>query len=46
LSYETHLKAIYTSRLFNFNDLPEPKNSDDYYYKKYDNIISDEYSGN
>ncbi|RIA80757.1 hypothetical protein C1645_838113, partial [Glomus cerebriforme] len=26
-------------RLLNFNNLPEPKNSDDY-YKQYDNIIS------
>ncbi|RIA80262.1 kinase-like domain-containing protein, partial [Glomus cerebriforme] len=38
-------KAIYTSRLLNFNNLPEPKNSD-YYYKHYDNIISAEYSEN
>ena len=45
LSYETHSEAIYTSRLLNFNDLPEPKNSDDY-YQRYDNIISKEYSGN
>ena len=45
LSYKTHSEAIYTSRLLNFNDLPEPKNSDDY-YKRYDNIISEEYSGN
>ena len=45
LSYETHSEAIYTSRLLNFNNLPEPKNSDDY-YKRYDNIISEEYSGN
>ena len=30
LSYKTHSEAIYTSRLLNFNDLPEPKNSDDY----------------
>ena len=44
-SYETHSEAIYTSRLLNFNNLPEPKNSDDY-YKQYDNIISEEYSGN
>ena len=42
LSYETHLEAIYTSRLLNFNNLPEPKNSDDY-YKRNDNIISEEY---
>ena len=45
LSYETHSEAIYTSRLLNFNNLPEPKNSDDY-YKRNDNIISEEYSGN
>ena len=44
LSYETHPEAIYTSRLLNFNNLPEPKNSDDY-YKQYENIISEEYSG-
>ena len=43
LSYETHSEAIYTTRLL--NNLPEPKNSDDY-YKRYDNIISEEYSGN
>ncbi|UZO15471.1 uncharacterized protein OCT59_006892 [Rhizophagus irregularis] len=43
LSYETHSEAIYTSRLLNFNDLPEPKNSDDYYIQN-DNIISKEYS--
>ncbi|RIA79780.1 kinase-like domain-containing protein [Glomus cerebriforme] len=43
LSYETHSEAIYTSRLINFNNLPEPKNSDDY-YNQYDNIISTEYS--
>ncbi|RIA80188.1 kinase-like domain-containing protein [Glomus cerebriforme] len=42
LSYETHSEAIYTSRLLNFNNLPEPKNSDDY-YKQCDNIISTEY---
>jgi serine/threonine protein kinase len=45
LSYEKHSEAIYTSRLLNFNDLPEPKNSDDY-YEQNDNIISEEYSGN
>ena len=45
LSYETHPEAIYTSRLLNFNDLPEPKNSDDY-YKHNGNIISKEFSGN
>src|SRR6266542_2866663 len=45
LSYETHSEAIYTSRLLDFNNLPESKNSDDY-YKRNDNIISEEYSGN
>jgi serine/threonine protein kinase len=45
LSYKTHSEAIYTSRLLNFNNLPEPKNSDDY-YERYDDIISIEYSGN
>ncbi|RIA94023.1 kinase-like domain-containing protein [Glomus cerebriforme] len=43
LSYETHSEAIYTSRLLNFNNLPEPKNLDDY-YKQYDNVINMEYS--
>ncbi|GBB84956.1 hypothetical protein RclHR1_11540006 [Rhizophagus clarus] len=43
LSYETHAEAIYTSRLLNFNDLPEPKNSDDYYEQE-DNLISMKYS--
>ncbi|GBC40363.2 kinase-like domain-containing protein [Rhizophagus irregularis DAOM 181602=DAOM 197198] len=43
ISYKTHSEAIYTSRLLNFNDLPEPKNSDDY-YKQNDNIISEEFS--
>ncbi|RIA91136.1 kinase-like domain-containing protein [Glomus cerebriforme] len=40
---EPSTEAIYTSRLLNFNNLPEPKNSDDY-YNQYDNIISVEYS--
>ena len=44
-SLETHSEAIYTSRLLNFNELPEPKNSDDY-YKQNDNIISEKCSGN
>jgi serine/threonine protein kinase len=44
LSYKTHSEAIYTSRLLNFNNLPEPKNSDDY-YKQTDNIISIESLG-
>ncbi|RIA81028.1 hypothetical protein C1645_837658, partial [Glomus cerebriforme] len=28
LTYTTHSQAIYTSRLLNFNNLPEPKNAD------------------
>ena len=44
-SYETHSEAIYTSRLLNFNNLPEPKNSDDY-YEQNDNTISMKFSGN
>ncbi|RGB25716.1 kinase-like domain-containing protein [Rhizophagus diaphanus] len=39
LSYETHSEAIYTSRLLDFDNLPEPKNSDDY-YEENDNIVS------
>jgi hypothetical protein len=38
LSYKTHSEAIYTSRLLDFSNLPEPKNSDDY-YKQTGNII-------
>ncbi|GBB89844.1 hypothetical protein RclHR1_16680003 [Rhizophagus clarus] len=34
---QIHPEAIYTSRLLNFDNLPEPKNSDDY-YTQYDNI--------
>ncbi|EXX61048.1 Ypk2p [Rhizophagus irregularis DAOM 197198w] len=45
LSYETHSEAVYTSRLLNFNNLPEPKNSHNY-YKSYNNISNMEYSGN
>ena len=30
LTYTTHPQAIYTSRLLNFNNLPEPKNADEY----------------
>ncbi|RIA91595.1 kinase-like domain-containing protein [Glomus cerebriforme] len=45
LSYETHFEAIYTSRLLDFNNLPESKNSANY-YKQYDNIICTEYSEN
>jgi serine/threonine protein kinase len=44
MSYNTHSEAIYTSRLLDFNNLPKPKNSDDY-YEQNDNIISKEYSG-
>ncbi|GBB94916.1 hypothetical protein RclHR1_02440010 [Rhizophagus clarus] len=43
LSYKTHSEAIYKSRSLNFNSLPEPKNSDDY-YRHNDNIISIESS--
>ncbi|UZO01365.1 uncharacterized protein OCT59_012466 [Rhizophagus irregularis] len=42
-SFITHSEAFYTSRLLNFNNLPEPKNSDDY-YEQSDNIISKEFS--
>ncbi|GBC05953.1 hypothetical protein RclHR1_06520009 [Rhizophagus clarus] len=42
ISYKTHSEAIYTSRLLNYDSLPEPKNSDDY-YKQNDNIISKEF---
>ncbi|UZO08927.1 uncharacterized protein OCT59_029170 [Rhizophagus irregularis] len=44
LSYETHSEAVYTSRLLNFNNLPELKNSDDYYDEQNDNIISEKFS--
>ena len=44
LSYKTHSEAIYTSKLLDFNNLPEPKNSDDY-YEQNDNTTSEEYSG-
>jgi serine/threonine protein kinase len=43
-SYETHTGAVYTSRLLSFNNLPQSKNSNDY-YERYDNIISMEFSG-
>src|SRR5581483_6438621 len=39
LSYTTHPQAIYTSRLLDFKNLPEPKNADN-------NDNSLEYSGN
>ncbi|PKY62853.1 hypothetical protein RhiirA4_490143, partial [Rhizophagus irregularis] len=42
-SYKTHSEAIYISRLLEFNNLPEPKNSDDY-YEYDDNIISTKFS--
>ncbi|PKK73676.1 hypothetical protein RhiirC2_775718 [Rhizophagus irregularis] len=42
-SYKTHSEAIYTSRLLDFNNLPGPKNSDDY-YEDNDNIISIKFS--
>ncbi|UZO05300.1 uncharacterized protein OCT59_025657 [Rhizophagus irregularis] len=44
LSFKTHSGASYTSRLLNFNNLPEQKNSNDY-YEQNDNIISKEFSG-
>uniref|UniRef100_U9SYD0 Uncharacterized protein n=1 Tax=Rhizophagus irregularis (strain DAOM 181602 / DAOM 197198 / MUCL 43194) TaxID=747089 RepID=U9SYD0_RHIID len=44
LTYETHSEAVYTSRLLNFDKLPEPKNSDDYYDERNDNIISENFS--
>ncbi|GBB98984.1 hypothetical protein RclHR1_33890001 [Rhizophagus clarus] len=44
ISYETHSEAIYTSRLLNFDNLPQPKNSDDY-YEVNDNIVSMKFSG-
>ncbi|RGB39107.1 hypothetical protein C1646_754868 [Rhizophagus diaphanus] len=31
LSYKTRSEAICTSRLLDFNNLPEPKNADDFY---------------
>ncbi|RGB23130.1 hypothetical protein C1646_677343 [Rhizophagus diaphanus] len=43
MSYKTHSEAIYTSRLLDFNNLPKPKNSDDY-YEENDNIISMKFS--
>ncbi|POG82136.1 kinase-like domain-containing protein, partial [Rhizophagus irregularis DAOM 181602=DAOM 197198] len=43
LSYVTHSEAIYTSRLLDFNNLPEPRNSDDY-HENCDNITTIEYS--
>ncbi|CAB4446052.1 unnamed protein product [Rhizophagus irregularis] len=43
ISYNTHSEAIYTSRLLDFNNLPVPKNSDDY-YEQNNNIISEKFS--
>jgi serine/threonine protein kinase len=43
LPLKIHPEAIYKSRPLNFKDLPEPKNSDDY-YEMYDNISSKKYS--
>ncbi|RGB42348.1 hypothetical protein C1646_810080 [Rhizophagus diaphanus] len=43
LSYNTHSEAIYTSRLLNFSNLSEPKNSYDY-YEQNDDIISMEFA--
>ncbi|GET02600.1 kinase-like domain-containing protein [Rhizophagus clarus] len=42
-SYKTHSDAIYASRLLNFGNLPEPKNSVNYYEHNH-NIISLEFS--
>jgi serine/threonine protein kinase len=44
ISYETHSEATYTSRLLDFSNLPEPKNSNDY-YEENENIISMKASG-
>ena len=41
LSYTTHPQAIYTSRLLNCKNLPEPRNVDDN-----DNSSATEYTGN
>jgi serine/threonine protein kinase len=40
LSYMTHSQAVYTSRLLNFKNLPEPRNADNN-----DNLCGIEYSG-
>ena len=39
LSYTTHPRAIYTSRLLDFKNLPEPKNNDN------DEFVETGYSG-
>ena len=41
LSYTTHAQAVYTSRLLDFRNLPEPKNADNN-----DNSFETKYSGN
>ena len=41
-TYTTHPQAIYTSRLLNFDNLPEPKNADN----THDGYSEEEYSGN
>ena len=40
LVYTTHPQAIYTSRLLNFKNLPEPKNADN------NDSLEEDYSGN
>src|SRR5436190_18129459 len=40
LSYTTHIQAVYTSRLLDFKNLPEPKNANN------NNSFEAEYSGN
>ncbi|POG65476.1 hypothetical protein GLOIN_2v1666197 [Rhizophagus irregularis DAOM 181602=DAOM 197198] len=40
ISYVTHPQAVYTSKLLDFKNLPEPKNADDN-----DNLLGIEYSG-
>jgi serine/threonine protein kinase len=44
LTDKIHPEATYKSMPFSFKELPEPKNSDDY-YEKYENISSMKYSG-
>ena len=41
LSYITHPQAVYTSRLLDYKDLPEPKNANNN-----DDLLGIEYSGN
>ena len=38
--YATHPQAVYTSKILDFENLPEPKNADD------DDLFETEYSGN